>query len=79
MATFSSEELARKVLAMYERERSSQVGQVLSQQDVLAQWPKGFTPVELTTALEFACSQGWLERTETGFALTKGGVASARL
>ena len=75
MATFSSEELARKVLAMYRRDPTGQAGQVLSWQDLLAQWPKGFTHVELATALEYACNKGWLLQKDTGFELTQGGVA----
>ena len=54
MATFSSEELARKVLAIYARDQTGQAGQILSWQDLLAQWPKGFTHVELATSLEYA-------------------------
>ena len=75
MATYSTDELAHKVLAMYVRDPSSQTEQVLARQDLLAQWPKGFTHVELTAALEYACANGWLEQTETGFKLTEGGLA----
>ena len=75
MATYSTDELAHKVLSMYVRDRRGRDGQVLSQEDILAQWPKGFTHVELTAALEHACSQGWLEQTEAGFALTPRGLA----
>lgn len=75
MATFSSEELARKVLAIYGREQSSGAGHVLSRQDLLAQWPKGFTHVELTTDLQYACSKGWLAQKEAGFELTPAGMA----
>ena len=74
MATFSTEEFARKVLAMYVRDRTGQAGQVLSRQELLAQWPKGCTHVELTAALEYACDNGWLEQTESGFKLTEGGL-----
>ena len=74
MATFSTDELARKVLAMYARDRTGQAGQVLRRKDLLEQWPKGFTHVELTTALEYACSNGWLEQTENGFTLTQSGL-----
>ncbi len=77
MATFSSEELARKVLAMYTQGTIGQAGHILSRQDLLAQWPKGFTHVELTTALEHACSKGWLEQTEHGYKLTQSGCAEA--
>lgn len=75
MATFSTEELARKVLAMYVRDRTGQAGQVLGRQELLAQWPKGFTHVELSAGLAYACDNGWLEQTETGFELTQGGLA----
>lgn len=75
MATYSTDELAHKVLAVYVRDRPAVGGQVLSQQDLLAQWPKGFTHVELTAALEHACRKGWLKQTEAGFALTERGVA----
>ena len=75
MATFSSEELARKILAMYAQGNTGGAGQVLSRQDLLAQWPKGFTHVELTTGLEYACKNGWLEQTENDFKLTEYGFA----
>jgi hypothetical protein len=75
MATYSTDELAHKVLGMYVRDRTGQPGQVLSREDLLAQWPKGFTHVELNTALECACSKGWLQQTETGFELTENGLA----
>ena len=74
MATYSTAELAHKVLAMYVRDRTGQAAQVLSRHDLLAQWPKGFTPVELTTAMEYACDNGWLEQTEAGFKLTQSGL-----
>ena len=74
MATYSIDDLAHKVLAMYVRDRT-EAGQVLSRHDLLAKWPKGFTHVELTAALDYACANGWLERTETGFKLTQGGLA----
>ena len=74
MATYSNDELARKVLAMYVRDRTGRAGQVLGVQDLLAQWPKGFTHVELTAALEYASDKGWLDQTETGFKLTQGGL-----
>ena len=77
MATYSTEELARKILAMYARATSGEAGLILNRQDLLAQWPKGFTAVELRTALEYACSHGWLEQTERGFKLTQAGVAEA--
>ena len=73
MATYSTAELAHKVLAMYLRDGTGQAGQVLSRNDLLAQWPKGFTPVELTTALEYACDNGWLEQIKSGFKLTQRG------
>lgn len=47
-------------------------------QDFLAQWPKGFTHVELTAALEYASNKGWLDQTETGFKLTQGGLAESQ-
>ena len=75
MATFSSEELARKVLAMYAQDHTGRAGQVLGVQNFLAHWPKGFTHIELTTALEYACNKGWLEQTEEGFELTQSGLA----
>ena len=75
MATYSTAELAHKVLAMYARDGTGEAGQVLSRHDLLAQWPKGFTPVELTTALEYACDIGWLAQTEAGFKLTQSGLA----
>lgn len=60
MATFSTEELARRVLAMYVRDRTGQAGQVLSRQELLAQWPKGFTHVELSAGLAYALIwAGW--------------------
>ncbi|MGC3976721.1 MAG: hypothetical protein QM771_20415 [Nitrospira sp.] len=74
MATYSTDELAHKVLAMYERGQTRQAGQVLSRQDLLEKWPKGFTPTELEAALDHACDHGWLELTETGFRLTEGGL-----
>jgi hypothetical protein len=74
MATYSTDELAHKVLAMYVRDQTGQSGQVLGRPDLLAQWPKGFTHVELTAALEYACDHGWLEQTETGFKLTQSGL-----
>ena len=77
MATFSTEELARKVLAMYMKGNTGRAGQVLDRQDLLAQWPKGFTHVELATALKYACTHGWLERTEQGFILTRDGYKEA--
>ncbi len=77
MATFSTEELARKVLAMYVHGTTGQAGHILSRQDILAQWPKGFTPVELATALQYACSKGWLEQTKQGLKLTQFGCAEA--
>ena len=77
MATFSSEELARKILTMYVKGNIGRAGQVLGLQDLLAQWPKGFTHVELTTGLEYACGNGWLEQTENGFRLTQSGFAEA--
>ena len=77
MATYSTDELARKVLAMFVQDNPGRARQVLSRQDLLAQWPKGFTHVELTTALEYACSNGWLEQTEQGFMLTQSGLDEA--
>jgi hypothetical protein len=77
MATFSTEELARKVLGMYAQDNTGKAGPVLGRQDLLAQWPKGFTHVELTTALEYACQKGWLEQMEDGFKLTPSGLAEA--
>ncbi len=77
MATYSTEELARKILGMYIRDRMPGAGQTLNRQDLLAQWPKGFTHVEMTTALEHACSKGWLEQTEHGYKLTQSGCAEA--
>lgn len=62
---------------MYVQGNTGRAGQVLSLQDLLAQWPKGFTHVELTTALEYACSKGWLGQTEHGFKLTESGFAEA--
>ena len=58
---------------MYVRD-GTQAGQVLSRQDLLAHWPKGFTHVELTAALAHACDQGWLKQTEAGYQLTQGGL-----
>ena len=75
MATYSTDELVRKALATYARDRPGEAGQVLSRPDLLAQWPKGFTPVELTTALEYACSKGWLDQTDNGFKLTQSSFA----
>lgn len=75
MATYSTDELARKILAMYVQGNTGRAGQVLGRQDLLALWPKGFTHVELTTALEHACSHGWLEQTNNGFKLTQSGLA----
>jgi hypothetical protein len=77
MATYSTDELARKVLAMYARDGTGSDDQILSRQDMLAQWPKGFTHVELTTALEYGCSQAWLAQTEDGFRLTQSGFDAA--
>ncbi len=62
---------------MYAQGTTGQAGHVLSRQDLLAQWPKGFTHVELTTALDYACGKGWLEQTEHGFKLTQSGCAEA--
>ena len=56
MATYSIDDLAHKVLAMYVRDRT-EAGQVLSRHDLLAKWPKGFTHVELTAALDYACAK----------------------
>ena len=78
MATYSTEELARKVLAIYARDPASQDGHVLNQEDLLRQWPKGFTHVELATALDYACHQGWLEQTGNGLTLTRSGSIEAK-
>ncbi|MCC2642225.1 MAG: hypothetical protein K0S45_2638 [Nitrospira sp.] len=43
--------MARKILAMYVQGTTGRAGHILARQDLLAQWPKGFTHVELTTAL----------------------------
>ena len=75
MATYSTDELAHKVLGMYVRDRTGEPGQVLRREDLLARWPKGFTHVELNTALEYACRKGWLEETETGYELTENSLA----
>ena len=74
MATFSSEELARQVLAMFTQDNAGKAGRILSRQDLLAQWPKGFTHVELSTASEYAITQGWLEQTEQGMKITPSGL-----
>jgi hypothetical protein len=60
---------------MFTQDHAGKAGRILSRQDMLVQWPKGFTPVELTTALEYATSQGWLEQTEQGMKITPMGVA----
>ena len=75
MATYSTDELARKVLAMFVQDNTGRAGQVLRRQDLLAQWPKGFTHVELATAVEYACSKGWLEQRDNNFKLTQSGFA----
>jgi hypothetical protein len=78
MATYSTEELARKVLAIFAKDPSSQDGHVLNQEDLLRQWPKGFTHVELATALDYACRQGWLEQTGNSLKLTRSGSIEAK-
>ena len=78
MATFSSEELARQVLAMFTQDHAGKAGRLLNRQDLLAQWPKGFTHVELTTALEYAMSKGRLEQTEQGMKITPAGLAETK-
>lgn len=77
MATYSTNELAHKVLALYDV--TGHAGQVLGQPDLLAKWPKGFTHTELTAALHYACDRGWLEQTEIGFRLTAAGSAETSL
>ena len=78
MATFSSEELARKVLALYVEGTVWQVGRVINCRDLLWRWPKGFSRVEMDSGLEYASRQGWLEPTDQGFKLTPSGLAQAQ-
>jgi hypothetical protein len=73
----STEDLARKILGMYVRDGTGRPGQILTDQDLLGQWPKEVSPAELTMALEFACRSGWLSQTAIGFELTHAGLADA--
>lgn len=77
MATYSTPELAHKVLTMFERHSAGQDRPVLTRQDLLVKWPKGFSHTELTAAIEHACDRGWLELTGAGFRITETGVAQS--
>jgi hypothetical protein len=77
MSTVSAEQFARKILAIYVRDGTGRPGQILTDQDLLMQWPNEISPEELTRALEFACHNGWLSQTAIGFELTHAGLADA--
>ncbi len=71
--TVSTEELAREILRIYVRDGMGRPGQILTDHDLLIQWPRAFSPIELTMALECACRNGWLLQTAIGFELTHAG------
>lgn len=77
MATFSTEELARKLLSLYSPGSPGQEGQVLTREQMLRKWPKGFTHVELGSGVEYACLRGWLTHTDQGYQLSAAGRAES--
>jgi hypothetical protein len=77
MSMVSVEQLARKILAIYVRDGTGRPGQILTGHDLLMQWPEEIGPLQLATALEFACRNGWLSQTAIGFELTHTGLADA--
>ena len=77
MPTVSTEHLARRLLTIYVRDGTGRPGQILTSHDLLTQWPEECSQLEFTTALQFACQNGWLSETAIGFELTHEGLADA--